>query len=185
GQRSLADLRAIPWVFAWNQCRATLPAWYGFGSALETLRSGDPAAFEMLVRAKAEATRWAPWHTLVSNAATALMQADPGILRDYAELVPDAEVREALLGRILDEYERTRRGLEAIYGGPLAERRPEVHRLQARRAVALAPLHRQQITELARWRAARDAGQAEEAAKRLPGLLLTVHAIAAGLGSTG
>ncbi|MEO0326628.1 MAG: phosphoenolpyruvate carboxylase, partial [Myxococcota bacterium] len=46
GQRSLADLRAIPWVFAWNQCRATLPAWYGFGSALETLRSGDPAAFE-------------------------------------------------------------------------------------------------------------------------------------------
>ena len=33
---SIADLRAIQWVFAWSQSRANLPGWYGLGSALES-----------------------------------------------------------------------------------------------------------------------------------------------------
>ena len=40
--REIEDLRAIPWVFSWAQCRLMLPGWYGFGSAVETWISQHP-----------------------------------------------------------------------------------------------------------------------------------------------
>ncbi|MEM1418105.1 MAG: phosphoenolpyruvate carboxylase [Myxococcota bacterium] len=185
GRRTLGDLRAIPWVFAWNQCRATLPGWFGLGSALETLRAADGAAFDAIVRAKAEGTRWAPVHYLVSNAATAVAQASPAVLRSYAALVPDAAAREALLGLILEEHARTEAALAAIYGAPLAEARKPTARLIARRAAALERLHAQQIAWLRRWREARDAGRTGEVDALTPKILLSINAIAAGLGTTG
>jgi phosphoenolpyruvate carboxylase len=38
--RSIEDLRAVPWSFSWGQCRLTLPGWYGFGSAIEQFLGG-------------------------------------------------------------------------------------------------------------------------------------------------
>jgi phosphoenolpyruvate carboxylase len=180
GKRSLADLRAIPWVFAWNQSRFVLPGWYGMGSALTRLRERAPKDFARLVEAKSDTPlRWPPIHLLISNVASAWMIASPAIMREYAQLVPDPKVREAVLGRIMKEYELTGDALEAVYGGPLSEKRPRNYRVTALRDEALAPLHRHQIALLSEWRRE----EAEDG--MLPQLLLSVNAVAAGLGVTG
>jgi len=184
GRRTLEDLRAIPWVFAWSQARFLVSGWFGVGTALESLRADDPDVFDRLAETK-RAVKWPPLHYLISNAATAWASADADIMRRYASLVEDAEIRDRVLGLILEEYERTRAGLEAIYQGPLAMTRPRVARALALRAPALDPLHRQQIALLHDWRALKAAGKQHQAETRLPSLLQTVNAIAAGLGATG
>jgi phosphoenolpyruvate carboxylase len=186
GQRTLADLRAIPWVFAWNQSRFVLPGWYGLGSALEELATAEPAAFEQLLAAKAEtADRWPPLHYLISNTATAWMMVSRPVMQRYAALVVHEGRRETLLSAIGEEHERTGRMLERIYGGPLADARPRIHRVLARRDEALAPLHEHKVVLLGRWRDLQAAGDEAGAEALLPELLLSVNAIAAGLGVTG
>ena len=184
GRRTLADLRAIPWGFAWNQARFVLPAWFGLGTGLEALAAEDPDAHAALLRAKAEGPgRWAPLHYLVSNVATAWMMASPGLMERYAQLVPDAGTRSTLMAVIMDEYRRTGSALEAAYGGPLEQARPRIHSVLAARDEALLPLHHHQLGLLARWRELRAAEDSGEAL--LPELLLSINAIAAGLGVTG
>jgi phosphoenolpyruvate carboxylase len=169
GQHSLADLRAIPWVFSWGQARFHLSGWYGVGTALETLARDDHDAFQTLAR---HFLVWSPAHYALGNAATALM-------RGYAALVDDATLREDVLATILDERARALAMLETLYQGPLASRRPAVHAAVEARTPSLRLLHARQIELLRRHR-------------RNPGndalvdeLLLTVNALAMGLGGTG
>ncbi|MEM1024405.1 MAG: phosphoenolpyruvate carboxylase [Myxococcota bacterium] len=181
GQRSLDSLRAIPWVFAWNQSRFILPGWFGLGTGLEALSRARPKDFEALVRAKDESSRWAPLHYLISNAATAFAMTDTELMGRYAELAQELAQCDALLARLLEEHDRTRAMLERFYHGPLAETRPGIHRAAVRRSEALRPLHLRQIELLRAWRVADEA----ERGQLTPSLLRTINAIAAGLGSTG
>jgi phosphoenolpyruvate carboxylase len=181
GQQTLADLRAIPWVFSWGQARFFLSGWYGVGTALAALADEDAAAFEAV---RAHLYTWAPLHYILSNAATSVAMADPDVMRDYAALVEEASVRDRMMAWILAEWDRTRRLLEAVYGGPLAERRPNVEAMMALRREGLRRLHRQQVALLRQWR--RREGLAPDAVAALQTrLLLTVNAIASGLGATG
>jgi len=185
GRRTLEDLRAIPWVFAWNQSRFVLPGWYGLGSALARLQRDDPALFDALRNAKHRSDRWAPFHYMISNAATAWVTTDTDIMARYAALVTDAAARERVLARVMDEHARTGEMLVAIYGGELAVERPRIQRLIDLRQPALVPLHHHQIARLERWRGLREGGDDAAAEAMLPELLLTVNAIASGLGATG
>lgn len=181
GQATLADLRAIPWVFSWSQARFYLSGWYGVGSALAELQRADPAAFADLGR---HLIGWAPLHYILSNAATSVAIADPEVMGWYAELVDDAGLRAGMLRRILAEHEQTCAMLEEVYGGPLADRRPNIQAMAQVRAPALRALHRQQVDLLRRWRTRKAQGD-PAAGELLPQLLLTINAIAGGLGSTG
>jgi len=100
-------------------------------------------------------------------------------------LIEDTNLGEGIFGKITAEFECTRTMLEQVYGGPLAERRPNIHGMSQMRRNALRTLHRQQITLLRQWRGMRQQGKHEAAASLLPSLLLTVNAIASGLGATG
>jgi phosphoenolpyruvate carboxylase len=192
GQASLDDLRAIPWVFAWNQARFYLPGWYGVGSALSALRQDDADAFALLARVKREQS-WPPVHYLLSNVATSVMTADPKIMAAYAGLVADEDLRRRHLAAIAREYQTTRTMLEDIYGGALEAQRPMLARSIALRDEALRALHADQIALLRMWRARNGEngngngnGNAEGADDELlTRLLVSVNALASGLGTTG
>ncbi|QHQ36014.1 phosphoenolpyruvate carboxylase [Algicella marina] len=185
GKRSMDDLRAIPWVFAWNQSRFGLPGWFGMGTAFASLRDSDGAIFESLVRAKSEEHRWSPIHYLVSNAATAWATSSAPIMERYANLIEDIELRDRILGTIDQEFERTEEILTIFYGAAPRIARPEIQRAIDLRNQALEPLHNQQIRLLKKWRALRDDGKNTNAEALLPTVLLSVNAIASGLGGTG
>jgi phosphoenolpyruvate carboxylase len=100
-------------------------------------------------------------------------------------LVGDRGLGERILGDILAELQRTRRVLEIIYGGSLAEKRPHVHRRLTMREKGLRILHDQQIELLRRWRTAQANANLSRAEDLLVQLLLKINAVASRLGTTG
>ncbi len=100
--REIEDLRAIPWVFSWAQCRLMLPGWYGFASAVETWIAEHPEQgmpfLQELYR------EWPFFRMLLSNMDMVLAKSSIAIASRYAELVPDVALREKIFGRIREEW---------------------------------------------------------------------------------
>ena len=182
GQRSLADLRAIPWVFSWTQSRFYMPGWYGVGTALERLKKEDPASFATLGE---HAKNWPFLAYVFNNVETNLASADQDLMKRYGSLVEERKVRDKFLGVILKEYTRTRVLFEEIFRGSFAERRPRMWKTLEVRHDPLLVLHRQQIALLEEWRALRAKGDTEATEALRPSLLLSINAIASGLRTTG
>jgi phosphoenolpyruvate carboxylase len=182
GQRTLQDLRAIPWVFSWSQARFNLPGWYGMGAAFQRIREQNGAAWDGLVRG---ARAWPFLSYLLHNVEFSVVAADPEIMAEYSMLVENDALRERIMHRILAEYSRTREILDELLGGNRGRRRPRLIKAVEIRRHALARLHREQIALLRAWRQALRADRAEEADRILPSLLVTVNAIAGGLKTTG
>ncbi|MFW5708843.1 MAG: phosphoenolpyruvate carboxylase [Chloroflexota bacterium] len=175
GQSTLADLRAIPWVFSWSQARFLLSGWYGIGTALQSLQAENPDAFEKLRDGMFD---WPHFHHIISNTASNVMLADREIMQRYAAMVNDTELRDQMMGQILEELDRTQAVLEQFYSGPLDEKRQNVAQVILLRQAPLERLHYQQIDLLREWRS-------DPRPELLSELLLTVNAIANGLGTTG
>jgi len=122
---------------------------------------------------------------VLTNVETSLASSDLDVMRDYAGLVEDGDVRERIWRSIEAEWSRTGEGLARLRGSEFVGRRPRLGRTLALRAEPLRVLHRLQITQLRRWREALAHGDEARAQREFPELLLTINAIASGLRTTG
>ena len=181
----LADLRAIPWVFAWAQTRVNLPGWYGLGSGLAAAVGSDGTGLGGM---QAAYRGWPLLNSLLDNAEMSLAKTNRRIAARYLALGGRPELTE----RVLAEYDLTRRLVLAVTGHDrlLAGRRV-LSRAVALRDPYVDALSYLQLRALTELRALPDpdspaddgAGPRREQLHRL--LLLTVSGVAAGLQNTG
>jgi phosphoenolpyruvate carboxylase len=173
---SLADLRAIPWVFSWNQSRHGLPGWYGLGSGLEAVitRHGIDSLRDLY--------RKSPFfRALINNAQLALSRADIEVAACYAELA-DPETRE-LLPQIRAEWDRTVRSvLSVLDKQQILGNRPHLLSTVNRRNPYVDVLSHTQIELKRRLPDAKDDAERE---RILSLLFTTINGIAAGLQTAG
>lgn len=180
GKATIDDLRAIPWVFSWNQSRFYLPSWYGVGTALEDLRQNDPQAFRDLCERFNE---YKLLNYVLHNVETTVSSASTEIMQWYGSLVEDDSIREKFMTKIMGEFNKTQKILIEVFGADIEARRPHVVKTIALRERGLRTLHKLQISQLREWRKAQQKG--EPADGILENLLVTINAIAGGLRNTG
>jgi phosphoenolpyruvate carboxylase len=176
--RRIQDLRAIPWVFSWSQCRLMLPGWYGFGSAVKSFLAARPdVGLELLQSMHRE---WPFFRTLLSNMDMVLAKSSIAIASRYAELVPDVALRESIFQRIRVEWNDSVEALLAIVDqARLLQGNPLLERSIRNRFPYLDPLNHVQVELMKKNRAASSDEQV------LRAIQLTINGISAGLRNSG
>lgn len=168
------DLRAIPWVFSWTQCRAMLTGWYGLGRGLEAAKKEH--GLELLQDAARE---WPFLRALLADVEMVLAKADLEIAATYAPLASVGS--RPVFDTIRDEFDRTASILlEVLNSGALLDGEPTLQRSIRLRNPYVDPMNVLQVDLLRRWRA-KDRPEGE----LLEALLATVNGIARGLQNTG
>jgi len=172
----IEDLRAIPWVFSWSQCRLMLPGWYGFGSAVEKwLEEGG--SIEVLRRMY---KAWPFFRSLLSNMDMVLAKTDLAIASRYADLVESIELRDRIFPRLQEEWHRTTKHLLAVIENDhLLADNPLLARSLRNRLPYMNPLNHLQVELLRRFRAGTDDLDVRR------GIQLAINGLAAGLRNSG
>jgi phosphoenolpyruvate carboxylase len=188
---SIADLRAIPWVFSWTQARVNLPSWYGVGMALEAWVKAavaqptdsvkaDPAI--RLAHLQEMYKGWPFFTTVLDNVQVGLCKADMAIATLYASLTTP-EVRAEIFTAVLAEYERTKQMVLTITGHQeLLQNEEWLQRSIKLRNPYVDPINYIQVALLRQVRAQT---QVEDPEQLRQAVLLSVNGIAAGLQNTG
>ena len=176
-KQGIEDLRAIPWVFSWAQCRLMLPGWYGFGSAVKAWLDEHPDGMATLQAMNAE---WPFFRTALSNMDMVLSKSDIAIASRYAELVTDAELGQRIFERVRQEWQASIDAVLAITRQQaLLDTNPVLARSIRNRFPYIDPLNHVQIELLRRHRAG------DTAPEVVQGIHLSINGIAAGLRNSG
>lgn len=172
--QGVEDLRAIPWVFAWTQCRSIFPGWYGLGSALErgAAEYGEAALAEM-------ARDWPFLANGVADVEMVLAKCDLDIAEAFSRLA--GPLHERFFPDVRTEFERTRHWLLRLAGSDsLLAGNPRLGASIHLRNPYVDPMSLLQVDLLQRWR------QGERADDELlQALVACVNGVAQGLQNTG
>ena len=175
GATTIADLRAIPWVFAWSQNRHMITGWYGFGSAIDAFRAYRSLQGEKMLRKLNRESRI--FKLITSEVHKSATLANLEIAREYSELVEDAETRDRIFQEIEKEYERTQTALDWCLG---VERHSATkHKNTSTHMDMMESTHRLQINLIKKQRSSKSPAAVD------PNLLRSINCIATGLGWTG
>ena len=173
----IQDLRAIPWVFSWMQNRLMLPAWYGFGSAVETLCEGKPDTLAAL-REHAQSNPF--FQAMLSNMEQVMAKTDITLAENYAGLSESPDKAKVIFGMIKEEYQRSRKALlDLLQTEELLRDNRSLARSLALRIPYLNALNGLQVAMLKRLRKEPDNPHA------LLMVHLTINGVAQGLRNTG
>lgn len=172
--QGVESLRAIPWVFAWTQCRAGLTGWYGAGAAMEHAAHvlGESVLHDM-------ALEWAFFRTLLDDLSMVLAKCDFAIAERFSMLAGPLHAR--FFPQVTAEFERTRRWVLRLRDQhELLDDDPRLALSIRLRNPYIDPMSLLQVDLLERWRAA---GRPEDDLFRA--LVSTVNGVAQGLQNTG
>jgi phosphoenolpyruvate carboxylase len=177
----IEDLRAIPWVFAWTQCRCLVPAWYGLGAALGELLEASPDSIDELRRMYRD---WPFFRATIDNAVLAVAKSNRSVFRRYCDLAGDDLGCREIATMIESEWRQTDDILRAVTTtAELLDDVPWLKRSIAARNGYVDPLNMIQVELQFRARTSGDGDgeQADLAHLRQ----LTVKGVAAGMRTTG
>lgn len=170
-------LRNRPWAFAWAQGRFFLPAWYGFGSAMQDLCAGNSDNLDVL---RLMLREWPFFSRLVADIEISLAVSDMGIAEHYSRLTGD-ELHTRFFPAIAAEYERSVTALLELRRQTMLLANNNTLRRSIRlRNPYVDPMSLLQVKLLERWR--RDERGND---KLLTALRASVNGIARGLQTTG
>lgn len=172
--RGVEDLRAIPWVFAWTQCRSIITGWYGLGTALEHAASkhGESTLVDM-------ARDWPFFANALDDVEMVLAKCDLDIAEAFSKLA--GPLHDTFFGMIRDEFVRTRRWvLRLKQSDELLRGDPRLSLSIRLRNPYVDPMSLLQVNLLQRWRTA---DRNDE--HLLRALVACVNGVAQGLQNTG
>ena len=171
---SLANLRAIPWVFAWSQARTGLPGWYGVGSGLQAvIDAGHLQTLQQM------AENWPFFRMLLDDVAMVLVKADLMIAERFSQLA--GALHSRFFPQIRSQFELTSQSIRQV----MHQRTLTCHDSDLAQSIELRnptidPVSLLQVNLLKRWRSA---GQHDDAILRA--LVASVNGVAQGLQNTG
>ena len=181
GGNRIEDLRAIPWVFSWTQCRCLLPAWYGLGAGLRSALDKPKGKAEL----REMYASWPFFRATIDNAALALAKANAPVFARYARLAGEDPSMTAITDLMSNEFQRAREAVLAVTGcDELLDEIPWLKQSIRVRNRYVDPLNLIQLEVIRRVRVSQEeSGDVSEELRTLS--QLSIKALAAGLRTTG
>jgi phosphoenolpyruvate carboxylase len=181
GARSLSDLRAIPWVFAWQQNRHLIPGWFGVGSGIGSFLDVRKEAGKKLLQRMYEESRL--FRLIIDEVEKTLCLVDLDVARDYAALVSDKTARERIFAMVENEFVLTSDMILTVgRNSKIGTRFPVYYSRLADRLKTINQINREQVKLLLEFRASKTKDDTDIYKSNL---LLSINCIAAGFGTTG